>query len=380
MQIEQFEWRPVGGWTPAGLGAWDSPTTLVAAFGDNGLAGDDGPVAELVAAYPNSHLLACSTCTPIVGDAISDGGMSVAVMRFSRTSLRSASITAGANCESFADGQRLAQRLVGRDLRAVLVLSDGLSVNGSALTAGMRDVLLENVALSGGLAGDGAAFASTWVVADGRGRNGVITAVGIYGDAVRIGHGLGGGWRAFGPERTVTRSVGNVLFELDGVSALPIYREYLGDLAAALPAAALRVPLAVRAPGAEAVDLVRTILAIDDATGSMTFAGDVPEGSQTRLMTAAFEELVAGAAQAAACASPAHVDEPMLTLVLSCVGRRILMGERVEEELVACKQALPPGAVQVGFYSHGEIAPGTDGFSALHNQTMTITTLSERAA
>jgi hypothetical protein len=380
MQIEQFVWRPAVGWNTRALGAHDSASTLVVAFGDSGLSRDGDALTELVAAYPASHLLVCSTCTPVEGDSMVDGGLSVVVARLSSTALRSAWISTDGGNRSFADGRNLAEQLVGPDLRAVLMLSDGQSVNGSALVAGLVDVLPDDVSLSGGLAGDGAAFTDTWVVADGVARSGAIVAVGLYGSALRVGHGLGGGWTTYGPERIVTRSTDNVLFELDGLSALDVYRDYLGDLAAALPASALRVPLAIRAPGDDTEELVRTILAIDDAAGSMTFAGDVPKGSRAQLMTAVHEELVASAAQAAAAAEPRPRDEPTLALVVSCVGRRILMGEGVEDELAACLEALPSGATQVGFYSHGEIAPGGAGFCALHNQTLTLVTLSEDLA
>lgn len=377
MNTTNFEWHPVRGWTTPCLGADDSPSTLVVAFGSGTRVLSDGAVSQLVAAYPSSHLLVCSTCTPISGDEALDEGLSVAIARFSQTTLRSASVSTTGGDRTFDAARALAQQLAGPDLRAVLLLSDGQSVNGSALVAGLKDALPDDVVLAGGLAGDGAAFRDTWVVGNGAAAAGIISAVGLYGTAIRIGHGLGGGWTSYGPERRVTRSIDNVLFELDGRPALSVYRDYLGDLAASLPASALRVPLAVRsAEGGE--ELVRTILAIDDDAGTMTFAGDVPEGSSARLMTAVLDELVAGAAQAAATAEAVAVPTgPTLALVVSCVGRRILMGERVEDELLACRETLPGAAVQVGFYSHGEIAPGDNGFCALHNQTLTLTTLSE---
>jgi hypothetical protein len=68
-----------------------------------------------------------------------------------------------------------------------------------------------------------------------------------------------------------------------------------------------------------------------------------------------------------------------LALLISCVGRKLVLRQRVEEEVEAVRDVVGRDAVMTGFYSYGEIAP----FSAsarceLHNQTMTITTLSER--
>ena len=39
---------------------------------------------------------------------------------------------------------------------------------------------------------------------------------------------------------------------------------------------------------------------------------------------------------------------------------------------------LPKGTKQIGFYSYGEISPYTTGSCDLHNQTMTLTTVTER--
>jgi hypothetical protein len=275
-------------------------------------------------------------------------------------------------------GGRLAAALDAPGLRGVLVLSDGLAVNGSELAAGLRDGLPAGVQVTGGLAGDGERFTSTWVLCDGEPRTRVVAAVGLYGDAVRLGHGSRGGWDRFGPERTVTRSAGNVLYELDGRPALALYKEYLGRRAAGLPATGLLFPLEVRTPGGPG--LVRTILAVDEEEQSLTFAGDLPQGAGAQLMRASLDRLVDGAEHAAAGASTAHDGDggPVLAISISCVGRRLVLGELCEDEVEASLAALPPGSSQVGFYSYGEIAPNGGVGCELHNQSMTITTLSER--
>jgi hypothetical protein len=243
----------------------------------------------------------------------------------------------------------------------------------------LSSVLDPAVVVTGGLAGDGDRFSRTWVLVDGRPSAGQAVAVGLYGDSVRIGHGSKGGWDVFGPEREVTRSEGNVLYELDGKPALKLYKEYLGDLAAELPASALLFPLAVRAIGGTAEErVVRTILGVDEATSSMVFAGDVPRGAFAQLMRANFDRLVQGASDAALMTREAEVDgAAVLSIAISCVGRRLVLRQRVEEETEAALEILPPGTRQVGFYSYGELSPHTNGTCELHNQTMTLTTLAE---
>jgi hypothetical protein len=207
-----------------------------------------------------------------------------------------------------------------------------------------------------------------------------VTAVGFYGDRIRIGHGSKGGWDRFGPERRVTKSQGNVLFELDGRPALQLYKEYLGDRASGLPATGLLFPLALRAKQTDSKSLVRTILGVNEHEQSLTFAGDIPEGAYAQLMKANFDRLVQGASEAATSTKLlADGDSSALAVAISCVGRRLVLGGRTEEETEATLDVLPKGTKQVGFYSYGEISPYTAGSCDLHNQTMTLTTLSEAA-
>jgi hypothetical protein len=377
MRVETFQWNPGTGWSTEALGAADSPSTLVVVFGDPALGDTPGPLAELVGAFPQSTIIGCSTSGQIMDAEVSDGGLAVAAVRFEQSRIRMANAPLADATGSFAAGRMLAERLADPELRSVIVLSDGLRVNGSELVRGLGSALPDSVVVTGGLAGDGDRFTRTWVIVDGEPRAGWVSAVGICGTALRVGHGSQGGWSIFGPERRITRSEGNVLYELDGKPALSLYKSYLGELASGLPATALLFPLAVRANrGDEGV--VRTILAVDEGLQSMTFAGDVPEGSLAQLMMGNLDRLVAGAAEAAsASAVPQRAGADSLAIAISCVGRRLLMSERTEEETAASLGVLPLGARQIGFYSYGELSPGADGFCDLHNQTMTMTTIGE---
>jgi hypothetical protein len=287
-----------------------------------------------------------------------------------------ASATVQGSEESYAAGKTIAEHLHKPDLKGVLILSDGSHVNGSELVRGFNAILPEQVVVTGGLAGDGDRFARTWTVVDGKPQIGMVQAVGFYGEAVRIGHGSKGGWDSFGLERMVTRSQGNILYELDGKPALELYRKYLGDQAAGLPSTGLLFPLALRANSSDEKQIVRTILGIDEADQSLIFAGDIPQGYLAQLMKANFDRLIGGASEAAALAKNPHQGNT-LSIAISCVGRRLVLGERTEDELEATLQALPAQVQQVGFYSYGEISPYTTGHCDLHNQTMTLTTLSE---
>jgi hypothetical protein len=218
------------------------------------------------------------------------------------------------------------------------------------------------------------------VLQDRRPQPGFVTAVGFYGDRIHIGHGSKGGWDRFGPERRVTKSRGSILFELDGRPALQLYKEYLGERANGLPATGLLFPLALRCDQSDSKSLVRTILAVNEGEQSLTFAGDIPEGAFAQLMKANYDRLVQGASEAASSTKlSGDGDSSTLAIAISCVGRRLVLGERTEEETEATLDVLPKGTQQIGFYSYGEISPYTTGTCDLHNQTMTLTTLSEAA-
>jgi len=321
--------------------------------------------------------MGCSSSGEIHGTRIYDDSLAVAVAKFERTALRLASERIGGSGDSYAAGEALGRQLHAADLRAVLLLSDGLQVNGSELVRGVNAVLPPEVTVTGGLAGDGDRFSRTWVIADRRPAPGHVSAVGLYGDAVRVGHGSKGGWDVFGMERLVTRSCGNVLYELDGKPALQLYKDYLGDRASGLPASGLLFPLTLRKARDDDKRLVRTILAVDEAAQSMTFAGDIPQGDYAQLMCANFDRLIQGAGEAAVSAREGATGSGPLAIAISCIGRRLVLGERAEEETEACLEVLPEETRQIGFYSYGEIAPYASGHCDLHNQTMTLTTIAE---
>ncbi|MES1240699.1 MAG: FIST N-terminal domain-containing protein [Acidobacteriota bacterium] len=378
MQIEQSRWTPAWGWEPCAPRPLDG-AQLVLIFGSPGALKEAEPRRQVAAAYPNAWNFGCSTAGDIFGTQVSDDSLVATAVRFERTRIRGASTAIAGPEDSLAAGERLAGGLAGDDLVHVLVLSDGLHVNGSKLVEGLSRALPPQVTVTGGLSGDGPRFKETFVMGGGEPRSNSIAALGLYGDALRVGYASLGGWDPFGPERRITRSSGNVLYELDGRSALELYKTYLGPHASDLPASGLLFPLSLRAGEGE-TPVVRTILSVDEEGSSMTFAGDVPEGCYARFMKANFDRLIDGAVGAARTSYEAVGSaSPDLAILVSCVGRKLVLAQRVEEEVEGVREVLGEGAVLAGFYSYGEISPFTpDARCELHNQTMTITTLAER--
>ena len=378
MQIEQTRWMEKGGWTPVSPGGFGSAVQLVLVFAGTSLIQNPDKLAEVRAAYPRAKIMGCSTAGEICGTQVTDDSMVVTAIRFAHSTVEGACIQIQAEENSFRLGERLAQSLEPRGLRHVFVLSNGLKINGSDLVRGLTSVLPLDVAVTGGLAGDGGRFLETPVLWGGDVQFDTVAAIGLYGDRLKIGYGSLGGWDPFGPERLITRSRGNRLYEFDGKSALELYKKYLGEHAKGLPATGLLFPLSIRTREGER-GLVRTLLAIDDAEQSMVFAGDIPEGTYARLMKANFDRLIDGAVGAAKTNQDMMGSFPAeLAILISCVGRKMVLRQRIEEEVEGVREVLGPQAVLTGFYSYGEISPHAPRSRCeLHNQTMTITTLSE---
>lgn len=376
MRICQEAWRPNGGWRQLSE-QHASGAQLVFYFVSPAAREPAAPYEYLKARYPSAHIIGCTTGGEILGQEVEDSSVAVTAIQFANTIVRTATEEIATPEQSYDAGRALAGKLPARGLRAVFVLADGMKTNGSALIAGLREILPDGIILTGGLAGDGPDFRQTHVGCDGPPRQGLAAAAGLYGDAVTVGWGSFGGWERFGPERLITRSATNVLYELNGEPALALYKRYLGEEAANLPGSALFFPLTVRPPENEHSAVVRTIVGVDEATQSMTFAGDIPQGWVAQLMRGHFDGLIDGANRAGETAA-ASGRGARLALLVSCIGRRMLMGQRVAEEVEVVAEALGESCAITGFYSYGEIAPhGYTGRCELHNQTMTITTIGE---
>jgi hypothetical protein len=378
MQVETFTYNEKTGWSVPTFPQLDSPQTILFIFAACKYKDKSKPIQELQAFYKNSHILGCSTAGEIYQDSVNDDTITVAVGKFEHTTIQTTEVLVSNSQNSYDAGATIAKNLLTDELSHIFVLSDGLAINGTELVKGIIDNVPNTVMIGGGLAGDGSKFQSTWTLFNhSQPTAGVAIAAGLYGDRIRVAYGSQGGWDVFGPERIITKSEKNVLYEIDGQPALALYKKYLGERANELPAAALLFPLAIRGSTDEKNIIVRTILSVNEKDNSMTFAGNMPEGWLAQLMTANFERLIDGAANAGANATLTDVTAPILTLAISCVGRKLVLGERVDEEVDATLERMPPQTKQIGFYSYGEISPLGVSNCELHNQTMTLTSFTE---
>jgi hypothetical protein len=378
MKTAQYQWSRRDGWTPDLPNLEVERKGIVFVFGARPLIQTGELVNELRDHFERAAIIGCSTSGEIVGDAVVDDSVIATAVDFEHTRLRTASATITGAKSSYEVGEELARQLNDASLRHVFVVSDGLNVNGSDLARGLASGVSEGVSITGGLSGDGSDFAETWVIDTEAAGPRRIAALGLYGDHLRVGYASMGGWKPFGPVRTITRAKGNILYELDGRSALDLYKTYLGDHAAQLPASGLLFPIVVtQEQGSEGV--VRTVLSVNEQEKSMTFAGDIPQGGTAQLMKTSVDDLVDGATAAAEASLSGLGDtRPELALLVSCVGRKLVMKQRIEEEVEAVRDVFGADTKIAGFYSYGELCPFREGGDCrLHNQTMTITAFAE---
>lgn len=382
MRSQQIAWNHQTGWTISKTEIGE--VSLVLYFGSRQMLACGTRYQELRNMFPKAHILGCSTGGQINNNDISDDEIVAAAISLDATPLRLHQQDISGPNQSRTCGEAIGRALYANDLAGVFVLSDGLNVNGSELVAGITKIIGQTISLTGGLAGDGADFKETLVGGDCAPRVRTIVGIGFYGSAIRVGHGSAGGWDLFGPRRQVTRSAGNVLFELDGEPALDLYERYLGpEESKILPGSALLFPIQVYDLDRPDTAVVRTVLSVDRDARSMTFAGDIPQGWTAQLMRGNFDRLTAGATDAARQArigSNVKEGDHRLSILISCIGRRLLMGQRTTDETEAAGVELGSSTARLGFYSYGEISPhAKSGICELHNQTMTITTLAEVA-
>lgn len=363
---------------PANL---DSESTLITCFFDPEL-NIESALGELRGQFKKSTIVGCSSSGEIFDDMVYDQSISAVVMQFEKAKFKISHEKIDNANDSDKVGQKLAQSLFSEDLKGVFLISDGLNVNGTELTTGINKIFSSaknKITISGGLAGDGARFGKTFQIVKGEKLSQQVIAIGFYGAGIHMETGFFGGWEEFGPIREVSKSSGNKLFELDQKPALELYKTYLGEEAKNLPGSGLMFPLLLKQSGKG--DLVRTILAVDEKDQSMTFAGDIPAGAKVQLMRANFSKLIHAAGQAGEQAfeklKSHNQNHQSVTLAVSCVGRRLVLGQKIDDELESLRSHLPMNTDLIGFYSYGELS--SDGVSTceLHNQTMTVTIISE---
>ncbi len=352
---------------------------FVLVFGNREIVQQTQIYQEVKNKYPSADIIISSTSGEITNTGFVDESVVITAIEFEHTELKTCQVNINNFKNSYDAATQIVANLCGKELQHVFIVADGQLINGSELAEGLNQFKEKQVATTGALAGDGYDFSKTLVGLNDVPTEGNIVAIGFYGDRLKVKFGSKGGWDPFGPERLITKSKDNILYELGNQNALDLYKKYLGEAAKELPSSALFFPLSIKVEGSDE-PLVRTILSICEETKSMTFAGNMPEGAMAQMMKHNADRLIGGAEQAAEkCKNDFDNSEnPEFAILISCVGRKIVLGQNIDEEIEVIRDQFGENTILTGFYSYGEIAPFNHlSRCELHNQTMTITTFSE---
>jgi len=368
-------------------GAWqgldqlkDAPHNyqLLLLFGDRELMTLPDVIPQLAEIFISAKILSATSAGEIYHKKLNQQSIVCIAIQFQHTHFQIKHDNIRNFGNSYELGKYLAASLDQNSLRYVMIISDGSLVNGDELAAGINEIINTSVHVSGFMSGDGTLFERTLTGVDGIMSAGNVILLGLYGDHLSVSSGTKGGWSFFGPERTITKSVSNELIEIDGENALSLYKRYLGPFAEELPGAALLFPIALLKSKSDDYK-VRTILSVNHEKGSMTFAGNVPEGSRIRLMRTNTNQIINMAGSAAADAVEHDSGQIPLALIFNCIGRRLVLNSRANEEIKSIVQNFSETTTVAGLYSYGEFSNNHNlgNNCELHNQTVVVTIFNE---
>lgn len=382
MIIEQKQWTQAEEWQEVGPQNVQQKADLVLSFGSTTRVKDPLIYKQLLEWYPKAEIIIGSSAGEIIGTNVSDDTVVTTAISFKNTKIKTFKTEINSSEESYTVGLHLSKTIPIEDLVHIMVFTDGLKVNGDKFLVGLQESILKNISVTGGFTADGMNFKETVLGLNSPAKPGNIVVIGFYGNSLKVGYGSMGGWDSFGVERVITKSHDNVLYELDGKPALPLFKEYLGEKAKELPSSGLLFPLSLRIKTAlgKEINIIRSFLKVDESAQSLTFFADVPQGTPARLMKANFDRLIEAAGQAATM-SLIGLDnnKAEFAFLIPCIGRKAVLKERTEEELEEVQNIIGNQAIIAGLYSYGEFCPSNpqEKQCYMYNQTMTLTTFKE---
>ncbi len=362
---------------------------IIAAMAFVGADHDMSAIAStLREALGDVPIVGCGTDGEIANGLAVD---SVSLMVLASNNVRAKSVVVeDLRSGSFEAAAQAAKALAAPDARVMILLPDGLSCNGTAIIKGAQSILGPDFVIGGGTAGDRGRFVKTHQIHGGRVYSGSLVALMLYGPpSLEVGYGVMSGWQPIGVARVVTRAVGNVVYEIDGKSALEFYKTFLGDRASQLPAIGVEYPFALvdesgrvgqsSTVGGEEYLLLRAPMNVNHADGSITFAGEIPQGAKVKMTRAKSEAVIDASRAAATRASKQLSGTADAVMFFSCMARRLVLGRRTSREIEVARETFGLEAPMIGFYTYGEIANCGDVSPTcrFHNETATFLALRE---
>jgi hypothetical protein len=329
----------------------------------------------IVSAVRTRTLVGCTTDGEISSEGFSTGTAVLGGIVTDQIDFQVAQVTKLGQ-DSEEAGKELARALP-PETSYVQLFSDGITGNGCAILRGLAAVLGRPIPISGGTAGDGGEFVRTWQFAGDQVLTDAAVAISFSGD-FKVGTGVRSGWSPLGIAKRVTRASGNVLYELGGQPALEVYERFLGKHAERLPAVGVEYPLGLVDEtgncGGGDYYLLRATMSVNRQEGSITFAGEIPEGAMVRMTCGDTSAILDATSQAMEMAQDDLGDRTLaMVFFYSCMARKIVLGRRTKEEVERIRLKVGKEIPILGFYTYGEYCRvKAGGRSFFHNETATV--------
>jgi len=255
---------------------------------------------------------------------------------------------------------------------SVIIGGSGLDLDGQQLVEGIKEKTDENIVIFGGLAGDDGKFEQTYVYNEFASVDSGAVVVVFDNEKIELSGVATSGWVGLGMSHIITKSEGNIVYEIDNKPALDTYLEYLNISIDDMPAIGVEYPLLIKRDNN--IDALRAVTGIDTKKRSLIFAGSVPQGSVVSFsISPGFEVIENTKTKIQQFAKQNH--ETDLFLLFSCVARQLSLGPMVDDEimLVADKWKVPVA----GFFTYGEIGTNVNSTSDFYNQTFTLVSIKD---
>ncbi len=256
-----------------------------------------------------------------------------------------------------------------QDPTLCITTPSGLTASGDIMLEGFRQSLGEGFPIFGGTAGDKLNLKCTYQFH----KNKVFTDAApfiLIGGPLLYSFGVESGWIPIGKKAIVSKSDNNMVYRIDTDTAFDYYKHHLGENIGLKDFAIIGdYPLAIFEEDQKSFYL-RAPFIINEENGSLTFVGNVPQGSTVQITHSTRDKIVEATKTSVKSSVTAYPGKmPSAALCFSCASRKLVLGTRVEEEYDAFTAYFPDLPV-AGFYTYGEIGPlGRDKPARFHNDT-----------
>lgn len=258
---------------------------------------------------------------------------------------------------------------------SLLIGSSGMTADGEQLTKGILSKFSKPIPIFGGLAGDDLQLRETLVFSGNDSTTHGVICIAFDSDYITVQGMAASGWQPIGAPKRITKSEGNVVYEIDGVPVIDAYERYLGgmnNLTTNSALAASNYPLQLVRP--EGYSVLRAGLVVDTERNAIIYGGTVPEGSTVRFSTPPGTTIIKAAQQAMESFHNRQPDADALVL-FSCKGRHNALGPGIEDEIEYFQKLWD--VPLAGYCSYGEIGYNEEGYCDYYNNTCVLVTLKE---